>query len=123
MSFFDWQGIPEDLLRVQDIDKNQEHFDFPQDVGNRSSDEDTDCSSEPDVDDGFESDIAILRDYSFISSGEDSMVFTMHRLVQLTVRAWLKTYGQEEEWKERFIKNLYGEFPTGQYENWERCRS
>jgi hypothetical protein len=47
------------------------------------------------------------------------MVFTMHRLVQLTVRTWLKIYGQEEEWKERFIKNLYGEFPTGQYENWE----
>jgi hypothetical protein len=35
------------------------------------------------------------------------MVFTMHRLVQLTVRTWLKTYGQEEEWKERFIENLY----------------
>ncbi|KAJ5843194.1 uncharacterized protein N7525_000935 [Penicillium rubens] len=120
MSFFDWQGIPEGLLS---IDKNHEPLDFPQDVGNRSSDEDTDYSSEPDVDDDFESDIAILRDYSFITSGEDSMVFTMHRLVQLTVRTWLKIYGQEEEWKERFIKNLYDEFPTGQYENWERCRS
>jgi tetratricopeptide (TPR) repeat protein len=123
MSFFDWQGIPEDLLRVQDIDRNHEPLGFPQDVGNKSSEEDTDCSSEPDVDDDFESGIAILRDYSFISSGEDSMVFTMHRLVQLTVRAWLKTYGQEEESKGRFIKNLYGEFPNGQYENWERCRS
>jgi tetratricopeptide (TPR) repeat protein len=123
MSFFDWQGIPEDLLREHDIDRNCEPLGFPQAVGNRSSDEDTDCSSEPDVDENFESDIAILRDYSFITSGEDSMVFTMHRLVQLTVRAWLKTYGQEEEWKERFIKNLYGEFPSGQYENWERCRS
>ncbi|CAG8108423.1 unnamed protein product [Penicillium nalgiovense] len=117
------RGIPEDLLRVQDIDRNHEPLGFPQDVGNRSSDEDMDCSSEPDVEDDFESDIAILRDYSFITSGKDSMVFTMHRLVQLTVRTWLKTYGQEEEWKERFIKTLYGEFPTGQYENWERCRS
>ncbi|QKX61690.1 uncharacterized protein TRUGW13939_08845 [Talaromyces rugulosus] len=60
MSFFDWQGIPEDLLRVQ---------------------------------------------------------------VQLTVRTWLKTHGLEEEWKEQFIENLHAEFPTGEYENWERCRS
>ena len=123
MSFFDWQGIPEDLLRVQGIDRNREPLGFPQDVRDRSSDEDTDCSSEHDVDDDFESDITTLRDYSFISSGEDSMVFTMHRLVQLTVRTWLKTHGQVEEWKERFINNLYGEFPTGEYENWERCRS
>jgi hypothetical protein len=75
---------------VQDIDRNHEPLGFPQDVGNRSSDEDTDCSYEPDVDDEFESDIATLRDYSFIDTGEDSMVFTMHRLVQLTVRTWLK---------------------------------
>ncbi|KAJ5514921.1 hypothetical protein N7463_004473 [Penicillium fimorum] len=121
MSFFDPQGIPEDLLRVQDIDRNHKPLGFPQDFGN--SDEDTDCSSEPEVDDDFESDIAILRDYSFITSDEDSMVFTMHRLVQLTVRIWLKTNSQEEQWKERFIKNLYGEFPTGQYENWEKCQS
>ena len=66
---------------MQGIDKNHEPLDFPQDVGNRSSDEDTDYSSKPDVDDDFKSDIAILRDYSFITLGEDSMVFTMHRLV------------------------------------------
>jgi hypothetical protein len=33
------------------------------------------------------------------------------------------TYGQEEEWKERFIGNLCGEFPTGEYEDWKRCQS
>ncbi|OQE08995.1 hypothetical protein PENFLA_c121G01412 [Penicillium flavigenum] len=121
MSFFDWQGIPEDLLRVQDIDRSCEPFGSSQDVRD-ISDEDTDFSSEPDVDDDFESDIATLRDYSFIASSEDSFVFTMHRLVQLTVRTWLKNYGQEEEWKERFISNLNSEFPTGEYENWERCR-
>ncbi|KAI2773039.1 hypothetical protein DTO027I6_5073 [Penicillium roqueforti] len=121
MSFFDRQGIPEGLLRVQD--KTHNPLSSPQDIGNRSSDEDTDHSSEPDVDDDFESDIVILKDYSFITSDKDSMVFTMHRLVQLAVHIWLKNYGQEEEWKERFIKNLCGEFPTGQYENWERCRS
>ncbi|KAJ6008357.1 hypothetical protein N7540_012333 [Penicillium herquei] len=123
MSFFDWQAIPENLLRVHNMDRNHEHLGSPQDVGNRSNDEDTDCSSEPDVDDEFESDIAILKDYSFITSGKDMTVFTMHRLVQLTVRIWLKTHGQEDEWKDCFIKNLHREFPTGQYENWETCRS
>ncbi|OQD74234.1 hypothetical protein PENANT_c182G01300 [Penicillium antarcticum] len=121
ISFFDWQGIPGDLLRVRGMERDSS--DFPEEVADRSSEEDTDCSSDCDVDDDFESDIVTLRDYSFIATSEDSMVFTMHRLVQLTVRTWLKTYGQEEEWKERFISNLYSEFPTGEYANWERCRS
>lgn len=83
---------------------------------------DTDCSSDCDIDNDFESDIATLRDYSFIATGEDSIVFTMYRLIQLTVRTQLKTYSQEEEWKERFISKLYSAFPTGEYENWEKCR-
>ncbi|KAJ5231012.1 hypothetical protein N7489_011720 [Penicillium chrysogenum] len=123
MSFYDWQGIPGDLLRVQDIDRNQESLISPEKVMEASSEEDRDCSSEPDEDDDFESDIAMLRDYSLITLGEHSMVFIMHRLVQLTVRTWLKSYGQLEEWKERFINKLHDEFPTGEYENWERCQS
>ncbi|KAJ6095554.1 hypothetical protein N7486_006300 [Penicillium sp. IBT 16267x] len=123
MSFFDWQGIPEDLLRVQDMATNHEALDSSGEFTNSSSGEDTESSSEYDLDDNFESDIITLRDYSFVATSENSMVFTMHRLVQLTVRTWLKTYGQDEDWKERFIKNLHAEFPTGQYEHWERCRT
>ncbi|CAG7965533.1 unnamed protein product [Penicillium salamii] len=118
MSFFDWQGISENLLGVSDTEKHR-----LEDVTSKSIALNSDCSSECDADDDFESDIATLRDYSFVDTGEDSTMFTMHRLVQLTVRTWLKTHGQEEEWKERFISNLVGEFPTGEYENWERCRS
>ncbi|KAJ5720577.1 uncharacterized protein N7483_008511 [Penicillium malachiteum] len=123
MSFFDWQGIPEDLLQMQDMYRNHESSEVPQHAGNRSSDEDTDSSSEADVDNDFESDITILKDYSFITSSKDRTVLTMHRLVQLTVRIWLKTHGQAEEWKDCFINVLYREFPTGQYDNWEKCRS
>ncbi|KAJ6133755.1 hypothetical protein N7523_000077 [Penicillium sp. IBT 18751x] len=123
MSFFDWQGIPEDLLRVQGIEDKREILGSSEDAATSSSEEDTDLSSECDLEDGFESDIATLRDYSFIATSEDSMVFTMHRLVQLTVRTWLKTYGQDEDWKELFIQNLNAAFPTGEYENWEICRS
>ncbi|KAJ5166376.1 uncharacterized protein N7482_005157 [Penicillium canariense] len=122
MSFFDRQGIPENLLRIHGVEKNHETLDASREVTDSSSDEDTDTSSECDLEDDFESDITTLRDYSFIAISEDSMVFTMHRLVQLTVRIWLKTYGQDEKWKERFINNLNAEFPTGEYENWERCR-
>ncbi|KAJ5451405.1 hypothetical protein N7491_000587 [Penicillium cf. griseofulvum] len=123
MSFFDWQGIPEDLLRVQGIEKTYETIGSSEENVDSSSEEDTDSSSECHLDDEFESDITTLRDYSFIATSENSSVFTMHRLVQLTVRTWLKTYRLEEEWKERSIKNLDTEFPTGEYEHWERCRS
>ncbi|KAJ5320611.1 hypothetical protein PENANT_c033G05358 [Penicillium antarcticum] len=123
MSFFDWQGIQENLLRVQDAERDREPLGSPEGVIDRSSEEHADSSSDCDLDDDFESDIATLRDYSFIATGEDNMVFTMHRLVQLTVRTWLKSHGQEEQWKELFISSLCGEFPTGEYENWDRCRS
>ncbi|KAF4768341.1 hypothetical protein HAV15_002976 [Penicillium sp. str.  len=46
----------------------------------------------------------------------------MHRLVQLTMHMWLETHGQVEQWKEKFIGSLCQEFPTGEYENWEKCR-
>ncbi|KAJ5532544.1 hypothetical protein N7494_009096 [Penicillium frequentans] len=130
MSFFDWQGIPEDLLRIQYTAKNHEALDSSGEFANKISGEDRRSSSEYDLDEKFESDITTLRDYSFVAtsehhsmSSEHGMVFTMHRLVQLTARTWLETYGQDEEWKERFIDNLYTEFPTAQYEHWERCRT
>ncbi|KAJ5493775.1 hypothetical protein N7463_009862 [Penicillium fimorum] len=123
MSFFDRQGIPEELLRVQSIDENHGASGSPKEIVDSSSEEDTDSSSEDDLDDDFETDINTLKDYSFIAISESSMIFTMHRLVQLTVRTWLKTHGQDEERKERFISNLYAKFPTGEYGNWERCRS
>lgn len=47
----------------------------------------------------------------------------MHRLVQLTTRAWLKSHAETERWKEKFVNNVYEEFPTGRYENWGKCRS
>ncbi|KAJ5651978.1 hypothetical protein N7507_009404 [Penicillium longicatenatum] len=114
MSFFDWQGIPKDLLRVQDQARNHQ----------ASSPLGVESLPKSDLDDDFESDIITLRDYSFVTTtSENSMVFTMHRLVQLTARAWLEMNDQAEEWKERFINNLHAEFPTGQYEHWERCRT
>ena len=122
MSFFNWQGITEDVLRVQQNRKRGNHSALEK-LEDSSSEQDTDNESNDDADGDFERNITVLRDFSFIAVGEDNMSFTMHRLVQLTVRTWLKTHGQLEQWKGLFIENLYSKFPTGEYDNWERCRS
>ncbi|CAI7669244.1 unnamed protein product [Penicillium crustosum] len=115
MSFFDRQGIPEKLIRYQPMSNYISSSEFASDY---SDGETSESDSGPD----FEDDVAILRDYSFISISENSTFFTMHRLVQLTTRAWLKSHGKIDEWKEQFISTLYNEFPTGGYTNWARCR-
>jgi hypothetical protein len=122
MSFFDSQEIPEHLLRVQDREKYRGNMNSPEEAASGSSEEDTDDSSESNLDHDFEEDITTLRDYSFIYTGEDSTVFTMHRLVQLIARVWLRMQGQMEQWKEHFIANLCQEFPTGEYGNWTMCQ-
>ncbi|KAJ6035723.1 hypothetical protein N7540_000002 [Penicillium herquei] len=122
MSFFDRQGIPEILLRLPDMESQSTYLNSLENDANNFSEEDTDSASESDLYHGFEDDIATLRAYSFISIGEDCITFSMHRLVQLTVRTWLKSQGQLELWKERFITVLCQKFPTCEYENWAMCR-
>ncbi|GLA67705.1 hypothetical protein AtubIFM54640_000950 [Aspergillus tubingensis] len=120
MSFFDRQGIPENLLQVNcEIEKGCWSSG---ENANDSSDEDTDDISESDADDSFQWDIATLRQYSFISASQDNGILTMHRLVQLAARSWLKSQGQLEQWNRQFISILCRQFPTGEHQNWERCR-
>ncbi|RDW68062.1 hypothetical protein BP6252_09458 [Coleophoma cylindrospora] len=117
MSFFDRQGIPEDLLRDPTEQKeNSEH-----EASNNNDDEDSD-TSQSSVDDGFEDDVLMLRNYAFISIDADCTAFEMHALVQLATRKWLEVHGLQERWKEKFIRNLAAGLPTGEYENWERCQ-
>ncbi|KAJ5288302.1 hypothetical protein N7508_011077 [Penicillium antarcticum] len=115
MSFFDRQGIPEKLIRHQPKANYISSSELPSDWSDGAI-------SESDLGPDFEDDLATLRDYSFISVNENSTSFTMHRLVQLTTRAWLKSHRQIDQWRDKFISILYDEFPTGEYENWERCR-
>ncbi|CAI7637422.1 unnamed protein product [Penicillium pancosmium] len=115
MSFFDRQGIPENLIRYP-LKANKKLHSEPLDD---SSDEESSSDIGPD----FEDDVTTLRHYSFISVSEDSRLFMMHRLVQLSIRAWLKSHGQVEQWREKFIKNLAKEFPSDKYENWGKCRT
>ncbi|KAF2865795.1 hypothetical protein BDV95DRAFT_506340, partial [Massariosphaeria phaeospora] len=96
MSFFDRQGIQEALLRRPSSTAN---------------------------DDSFEDSVITLRDYSFITVTRDASTFEMHSLVQLATRTWLKSQGQVDKWRERFIASLCAELPYGQHENWAKCQA
>lgn len=122
MSFFDRQGITESILRVpwdEDTEKSSRLKNLEGSTSYQSTDNESNSSTDAD----FEKDVIMLRDFSLVSVREDNSAFTIYRLVQLTVRTWLKVHDQFERWKERFIYNLYCKLLTGEYENWERCRS
>jgi hypothetical protein len=126
MSFFDRQGIPQALVRIP-IETEQSRGNLggadEDDEKDDEKDNDEDSTSESIGDDGFEDDILTLRNYSFISVNVDKTTFEMHGLVQLATRKWLDAHAQLERWKQQFIKNLFAEFPTGEYENWKKCQS
>jgi hypothetical protein len=124
----DRQGIPENLLRSRSeqkrprqVQKEGNDDGSVDDTGYNNDDEDdTSLSS---ASDEFEDDVLTLRNYSFISINTDGTNFGMHGLVQLATRRWLEIHGQRERWKLQFIRNLCAELPTGEYENWVRCRA
>ena len=125
MSFFDRQGIPEALVRnraASDYGHGEEDDTRKDREGEEDEEEDKDSVSGCSEDDGFEDDVQILRNYSFLSVGTDR-TFEMHALVQLATRKWLEANGKLEQWKQCYIKNLSAEFPTGEYENWTYCQA
>lgn len=117
MSFFDRQGIPEDLLYgyhgpakdddTKDIDTEDEN----------TKDDATENN------DSFEDDLKTLRDYSFVTATQSVNIFEMHSLVQLATRKWLESQDQLMKWREQFISNLCAEFPGRDHENLERCQA
>jgi hypothetical protein len=117
MSFFDRQGIPEALIRSRDPKGDREESYKDDDKNSGDEDDISDSGS----DDKFENDIKTLRHYSFISIGVDRGIFEIHRLVQLAMRKWLEKHAQLEKWKQKYISKLFKEFPTGDYENWQKC--
>ncbi|KAF7540081.1 hypothetical protein G7054_g1707 [Neopestalotiopsis clavispora] len=142
MSWCDRQGIPESLLQemistgnasedhenhqnndysAQDLD-NHYDSDNHEDNGSADSSVSDDSQSETSASDGLEEDIIMLRDFSFIHIIGDGKLFEMHRLVQLSMRKWLEAEGQQERWKQIFIKCLSSQIPPGRYENWTECQ-
>jgi tetratricopeptide (TPR) repeat protein len=129
MSFFDRQGIPGALLRSRSEQTNswqdQEGSNDDDYVNSDAehSENSEDDTSQSSVGDGFEDDVLVLRNYSFISLNTNVTTLEMHGLVQLATRNWLKAHGWQEMWKQEFIRNLDAELPTGEYENWEMCQA
>ena len=128
MSYFDRQGIPEDVLKVrlpgrEEIpgSTQQEHDGVVEDREDKGLDIEDDGASEADDDDVFEEAVERLRSYSFVSIGEDGRTFAMHGLVQLATRKWLEMHGEDQKWKSQFIQKLNMAFPNGEYLNWTLC--
>lgn len=117
MSFFDRQGIPEDLLRprTERPEAQTNQTEKVKDDGHSDSEDDTSQSSVGD--DDFEDDILALRNFCFASVDTSGTSFEMHALVQLATRKWLENNSKLERWKQQFISNLCAAFPTGDYEN------
>jgi tetratricopeptide (TPR) repeat protein len=124
MSFFDRQGIPEDLLRPRTERQGARTIQTEKVRNHGDSDSDDDDISQSSAGDNkFEDDIVALRNFCFISVDASGTSFEMHALVQLATRMWLEASSKLEQWKEQFVSNLCAAFPNGEYENWVTCRA
>ncbi|KAH7027558.1 uncharacterized protein B0I36DRAFT_140146 [Microdochium trichocladiopsis] len=135
MSFFDRQGIPQDILWPLNQENGMTHYlhQARQEVilGDSSSDEDGDTNewdteglnsnASEDVD-KFEDDIALLHDFSLLSTNDDGKTFEMHSLVQLATQRWLEDEGHQQQWRSEFVERLNAKLPNGNYENWATWR-
>jgi hypothetical protein len=103
MCFFDRQSIPESLLRKRQREPT---------AGIRLRilrllriTNEPETSSE-----NLDLDITMLRNYSFISAATTD-TFTMHSLVQLATRKWLRSRSEEEQWMRSSIDMLLSAIP------------
>ncbi|CAI7602083.1 unnamed protein product [Penicillium manginii] len=94
MSMFDRQGIPEDLVRGSEQDELD-----------------------------FHDALVPLLNYSLVRLEMSEGLYDMHRLVQLSVRAWLDIHQQLHSWQAKSRVIMARKFPDGNYESWTQCRS
>lgn len=122
MSFFDRQSIPEDLLCYKTRDDKEAISDdnITEKIPHAADDGYTTEESFDDLSEELDNDIQTLRDFSFIST-RDGGSFTMHDLVRLSVRKWLKTHDSIDHWKAAFIRLMGNAFPTDDQEHWAEC--
>jgi tetratricopeptide (TPR) repeat protein len=124
MSMYNYQGIPEYLLKARGSDARPgarltSNLDGAECDSSASSDASDDEGSEAD---DFEDDILTLENFHFISKTFSNTAFEMHRLVQLAARVWLRSHELYQEWARKGIERLDETLPNGEHENWERCR-
>ena len=91
MSLFDRDAIPEDVLLGRYLDKGIEAGGF-QEI--------------------LDDDIDTLRSYSLIHVGSSKIsLFNMHRLVQVSMQAWLEMHKELVGWQLRYAQTLISAFP------------
>jgi tetratricopeptide (TPR) repeat protein len=123
MSMYNYQGIPEYLLRPGGSDKmpspglasGQDGIERDS-VASSSASEDEDSEE-----DEFGDDILTLENFHLISTMFPNTSFEMHRLVQLATRVWLRSHGMYQEWARKGVERLDEALPSGKHENWGRC--
>jgi tetratricopeptide (TPR) repeat protein len=124
MSMYNYQGIPEYLLRVGGGD-TRPGTTLASDPDSVERDSDASSSASEDEDseeDDFGDDILTLESFHFISTMFSNRSFEMHRLVQLSARVWLRSNGTYQGRARKSIERLNEALPNGEHENWERCR-
>jgi tetratricopeptide (TPR) repeat protein len=92
MAMLDRQKIPETLLRRKD---------------------------ERDI--SFVTAIGTLNGLSLITKEVGKETFTIHRLVQLSVRVWLEQHNENQRYTMEALALLADRFPNGEHENRETC--
>ena len=61
--------------------------------------------------------LGLLRAYSFITGQADDQTVSLHRLVHLATRNWLRNIGMLEQWTVSTGRRLRDVFPSESYEN------
>ncbi|KAF2177822.1 TPR-like protein [Zopfia rhizophila CBS 207.26] len=103
MSFFNPQGIPESVLQ-------------------RYSENAAETCNRNEPSDEFNEDFDTLLAFSLIAVTADNDICEMHGLVQFCTQVWLSSSGDGWRWRQKFVKLVAQEFPTGQFENWGKCQ-
>jgi tetratricopeptide (TPR) repeat protein len=67
--------------------------------------------------------LGLLKAYSFLSAQVDDSIFSLHRLVHLTTRNWLRKRESLESWVEKAADQLDKIFPDNNHNNQQLWRS
>ena len=67
--------------------------------------------------------LGMLKSFSMVTQmgHREATRFSMHRLVQLSMRKWLEENGQSNEIAAKALDLLATKFPDGTFENWKTC--
>ncbi|KAI7340589.1 hypothetical protein KC354_g17189 [Hortaea werneckii] len=123
MSMYNYQGIPEYLLRTRGSGtKPSARPPLGPNDARSDIDESPSASDDEDLEEiEFRDDISTLENFLFISTTFSNVAFEMHPLLQLAARSWLRSHELYQEWARKAIEQLNEALPTGDYENWGRC--